>query len=163
MNTHVIAITHRGFELKEIGNFHIAEEDRAEVLTELKNSVGLCELMYLSTCNRVEFIFTSNLELNAAFLRKFFTALPSKTVEVTLKAISSCETYSGDAALEHLFSVASSLDSLVVGEREIITQVRNAYESSVQLGLAGDTIRLLINKTIATAKRIYTEIGRAHV
>ena len=49
--------------------------------------------------------------------------------------------YSTASAVEHLFSVASSLDSLVVGEREIITQVRKAFEECRNHGLSGDVIR----------------------
>ena len=53
-----------------------------------------------------------------------------------------------------MFNVAASLDSLVVGEREIITQVRNAYERCNHLGLTGDMIRLVIKRTIETAKKV---------
>ncbi|MGL4599447.1 MAG: glutamyl-tRNA reductase, partial [Bacteroidia bacterium] len=59
--------------------------------------------------------------------------------------------------LTHIFSVAASLDSLVVGEREIITQVRSAYENSSEMQLTGDTLRLLVRKTIETAKAVYTQ------
>jgi glutamyl-tRNA reductase len=63
----------------------------------------------------------------------------------------------GEASLQHLFYVASSIDSLVVGEREIITQVRAAYDLCNKLGLTGDRLRLLVKSTIETAKRVYTE------
>ena len=66
------------------------------------------------------------------------------------------EVYSGYEAVQHILKVASSLDSLVVGEREIITQVRKAYDFCNSLGLTGDFIRLLIKQTIETAKDIYT-------
>jgi glutamyl-tRNA reductase len=52
--------------------------------------------------------------------------------------------------------VASSLDSLVVGEREILTQVRTAFEQSIASGLAGDSLRLLLKKIVSTAKEVYT-------
>ena len=53
--------------------------------------------------------------------------------------------------------MASSIDSLVVGEREIITQVRKAYEECIQNNLCGDFIRVLVQNTISTAKKVYTE------
>ncbi|MCC6601018.1 MAG: glutamyl-tRNA reductase, partial [Crocinitomicaceae bacterium] len=64
--------------------------------------------------------------------------------------------FEGEEALKHLFEVASSLDSLVVGEREIITQVRNAYELCHKLDLTGDLLRLVVQKTIECAKKVYT-------
>jgi glutamyl-tRNA reductase len=63
----------------------------------------------------------------------------------------------GLSAVEHLLSVASSIDSMIVGEREIITQVRNAFELCKKNGLTGDFIRILLRHTIETAKRVYTE------
>ncbi|HTL82397.1 MAG TPA: glutamyl-tRNA reductase [Bacteroidia bacterium] len=161
MNLHIIAITHRNFDLSEIGLFHLSDEERGSVLQQVKKELELSEIMYLSTCNRVEFIFTSAQPLSGNFLAKFFSALPSRTFSISSKAVSSSEIFSGDEALTHIFSVASSLDSIVVGEREIITQVRNSFEESVKLGLSGDTIRLLINKTIETAKRVFTETAIA--
>ncbi|MFO0005579.1 MAG: glutamyl-tRNA reductase, partial [bacterium] len=67
--------------------------------------------------------------------------------------------FSGNSAIQHCFEVAASLDSLVVGEREIITQFRKAYELCHQIGTTGDFIRLLVKATIEAAKRIYTETG----
>jgi glutamyl-tRNA reductase len=57
--------------------------------------------------------------------------------------------------------VASSIDSMIVGEREIITQVRSAFETSRSQGLTGDFIRLLTRKVIETAKKVYTETNIA--
>ncbi|MBI3511172.1 MAG: glutamyl-tRNA reductase [Bacteroidetes bacterium] len=161
MNTHIIAITHRNFSPGEIGAFHLGDDRRVQVLNELKIVLGIQELLYLSTCNRVEFIFISEQEVNEKFVRKFFTAFPVKTVSLTTRAISSAEIYSGDEALRHIFSVASSIDSMVVGEREIITQVRNAFEEAKDSGISGDSIRLLIGKTIETAKKVYTDTAIA--
>jgi glutamyl-tRNA reductase len=67
------------------------------------------------------------------------------------------ETYSGKAAVKHALSVASSIDSMIVGEREIITQVRTSFEHCRDLGLTGDFIRLLMKQVIQTAKQVYTE------
>jgi glutamyl-tRNA reductase len=67
------------------------------------------------------------------------------------------ETYSGKQAVKHALSVASSIDSMIIGEREIITQVRTAFEHCRELGLTGDFIRLLMKQVIQCAKQVYTE------
>ena len=77
--------------------------------------------------------------------------------EEAQKAIKLAEIFNGEIAVNHLFKVASSLDSLVIGEREIITQVRKAYELCNSYHLTGDVIRLLVQRTIQLAKKIYTE------
>ena len=59
-------------------------------------------------------------------------------------------------AVRHMFEVASSLDSLVIGEREIITQVRKSFEESKEIGITGDTIRMVVERTINAAKDVYT-------
>ncbi len=71
--------------------------------------------------------------------------------------MNAAEVFSGQDAIEHSFRVASSLDSMVVGEREIITQVRTAYDNSYKMGITGDFIRLAVKHTVETAKQVYTE------
>ena len=92
------------------------------------------------------------------FLKKFFSHFRRDwgSVEINF-AIEKAQVFEGEHALRHLFKVASSLESLVVGEREIITQVRKSYEFCNLLGLTGDTIRLAIKQTIETAKQVYTD------
>lgn len=158
----ILALTHKNLELNEVGLFHLEEESQAQILSNIKNSLGLGELMYLSTCNRVEFVFTSKSTIDDDFLLNFFLAFNPNWRETELMfASQKAEVFEGEQAVEHLFKVASSIDSLVVGEREIITQVRNAFETSSKLGLTGDVIRLLIQQTIRVAKNIYTETSIA--
>ncbi|HYG51782.1 MAG TPA: glutamyl-tRNA reductase [Flavobacteriales bacterium] len=158
----VIAITHKLNGLNEVGKFHISDEDQQKRLQHLKNAAKLDELMYLSTCNRVEFYFVNKETLDDDFLVGFFMAFnPAWTETQLLSAIKSSEYYSGEEAVKHVFNVASSLDSMVVGEREIITQVREAFERSKGMGLTGDGIRLVVKKTIETAKEIYSKTNIA--
>lgn len=154
---HLLALTHRSIDLADIGRFHLAEENRTAVLERVKNSCGLSELMYLSTCNRVEFLFVTDATVDRKFIAQFFQAFNSQEAKFAEKA----ELFSGEAALQHLFEVSSSLDSLVVGEREIITQVRNSYEQGKEAGLTGDTLRILVRKAIETAKAVYTQTNIA--
>lgn len=148
--------------MNEVGLLHIEEDKQAERLNELKKTVHLDELMYLSTCNRVEFIFCTQEEVEFNFLMTFFqTLFPHFTKEQIGHFAHRGDMHKGLAAVEHMLAVASSIDSMIVGEREIITQVRNAFETSKKLSLTGDFIRLVMRHTIETAKRVYTETSIA--
>ncbi|MCR9170992.1 MAG: glutamyl-tRNA reductase [bacterium] len=163
LNTlHTIAFTHRNLPVSEIGNLHIDPNDQKERLTAFKEAMHLEELMFLSTCNRVEFLIVTEEIVDHSFLHRFFNALyPNLSEEQRTLFADSAEDYTGINAAEHLFSVASSVESMVVGEREIITQVRNAFEDCRKMQLTGDTIRLVMRHTIETAKKVYTETNIA--
>ena len=150
----IIAFTHRHFSFDEIGLFHLEDSVRIERLQRIKSKLKVKELMYLSTCNRVEFILNTNQEVDEFFLESLVSIfVPSNQFSL----ISKIEIFTDKKAVHHLFSLASSIDSLVVGEREIITQVRKAYEECIQNNLCGDFIRVLVQNTISTAKKVYTE------
>lgn len=156
-NFKIIAFTHKSTDVSNIGKLHVEANGLQERLQGLKNSVEADELMFLSTCNRVEFLLVTSEEINVNYLDKFFRNFYSSRTEEELKwAVSNASVFKGEKALQHLFMVASSIDSLVVGEREIITQVRNSYEQCFDFGVTGDLIRLIIKRTIETAKHIYT-------
>ncbi len=159
---HIIAFTHRNLELTDIGQLHIEETHQQERLQELKQALSLDEMMFLSTCNRVEFHFRTENEVDYDFVMNFFESLyPNFSREQIGHYAHRGDQFKGIGAVEHMLSVASSIDSMVVGEREIITQVRNAFENSKKLGLTGDFIRLLLRHTIETAKKVYTETSIA--
>jgi glutamyl-tRNA reductase len=156
-NFKILAFTHKVADLKEIGRFHLEVESQELQLKKFKEAAGLQELMFLSTCNRVEFLFVTEVEINHSFLKNFLrTFNPSLSDEETEDFSKKVLVFEGEEALRHLFRVASSIDSMVVGEREIITQVRGAYESCLKYGISGDIIRLAIKKTIEVAKNVYT-------
>ena len=154
----ILAITHKSADLSNIGNLHIDESEQKNRLSNLKDRAGLSELLYLSTCNRVEFLFCSEQETNQDFINHFLlTAYPNFSSEELSLLASLCLIFEGEEALFHLLQVTSSIDSMVVGEREIITQVRTAYDKSKEMNLTGDLIRLVIKRAIETAKQVYTE------
>ncbi|HRH11021.1 MAG TPA: glutamyl-tRNA reductase [Bacteroidia bacterium] len=153
----VIAFTHNNLSLEQIGKLHLDAEHQALVLGALKINFGLEELLFLSTCNRVEVIMKSDSEINTDLVKEICTFINRNIGENdTLTLSENAEIFQGEKAVEHLLRVASSLDSLVVGEREIITQVRKAYDYCNSLGLTGDLIRILVKHTIETAKDVYT-------
>ncbi len=155
---HIIAFTHRNMDVSNIGTLHISADIQTSRFEILKNKLKIQEIVFLSTCNRVEYIFNSNEALSIEFITQFFQELyPEMSNEQVDFYVNSAELYHRMDAVEHLLKVSSSIDSLVVGEREIITQVRQAFETARENKLSGDNLRLLMRHTIETAKKIYTE------
>ena len=159
---HTIAFTHRRFEASKIGVLHIEEADQAVRLLALKARFDIPELLFISTCNRVEISFFAPNEITNSWLFDFLQALYPQLASSTITDyLINLEIYKEEKAIEHAFSVASSIDSMIIGEREIITQVRTAYEHCRKVGLAGDRFRLLMKHVIETAKKVYTETSIA--
>lgn len=153
----VISFNHQNLPLEKLALLHLNEEVQSTFLGALKINFGFEELMLLSTCNRVEFFVCTDEEVNSTSIKKLLSFINSHLDEATLELLSTkVEIYEGEKAVAHVFEVASSLKSLVVGEREIITQVRKAYEFCNLLGLTGDFIRMVVKHTIETAKDVFT-------
>ncbi|MBL0046904.1 MAG: glutamyl-tRNA reductase [Bacteroidetes bacterium] len=159
----IIAFTHKTADLKNIGDLHIDDVLQQERLSNLKHNSNLQELLFLSTCNRVEFLFSTSEAITEEFTISFIqAAYPHFSITEVSQLAAGCLKFEGKEAMRHLLQVASSIDSLVVGEREIITQVRNAYDKSLGMNLTGDLLRLVIKRAIETAKQVYTETQIAH-
>ena len=155
---HLISYSHRNTDLNKLQELYLDGDILKERLECLKASLGVSEVLYLATCNRIELLWTS---CNAwapeqinAIIACLNPALSSEEIKNISLRISH---FQGEKAMEHLFRLSSSLDSLVVGEREIIAQVRKAYEQCHAMGLCGDDIRIAIKKAIHCAKDVYTE------
>lgn len=152
-----IAFTHKTLPFELIGKLHLSEDQQSAALTKLKDAFNFSELLFLSTCNRIELFVKTERDLNKTFVKELALFLNNRLSSSEAQVLSeAAELFEGDLAVEHLFKVASSLESLVVGEREIITQVRKAYDFCNSIGLTGDFMRLLTKQTIETAKDIYT-------
>ncbi len=159
---YTVAVTHKSFDLKELGKLHVEGAEEKTVLTKLKTKLHLDELIFLSTCNRVEIIFTSKRSIDKVFLASLFPLMNKELKNSEIKKFTnSAEVFNAHDAVNHVLRVASSLESLVVGEREIITQFRQAYEKCNALGLTGDFMRLLNKHTVETAKQVFTETNIA--
>lgn len=163
MNTFkVIAFTHKNLPLELIGKLHLSNERQKETLGAFKIHFRLEEFLFLSTCNRIELFIRNQGAPSLSLVREMALFLNSDlNHDEALKLSQSAEVHEGQMAVTHVLKVASSLESLVIGEREIITQVRKAYEFCSELNLTGDFIRLLIKQTIETAKDIYTNTNIA--
>lgn len=135
----------------------ICNEDLNTRLINLKNNLDIPEIFYIGTCNRVEFVFYGAHELTddfvAAFMEKMNFCVPAERLQCYLGQVNK---YSGMEALNHLFRMSCSLESLVVGEKEILSQVRKAYQRCRDAGFTGDFLRLVMDRLIKTAKEVYT-------
>ena len=153
----VVAITHKNFPLDTIGKFHFSDDERKNTLSLVKESCGMGEVMYLSTCNRVEFIFTLPHYVCPGVTAQMLKSTGVQLSDEEIRTIAAkAERHNGVEAAEHLLNVAASLDSAIIGEREIITQLRKAYEECAAFGLTGDDLRLIIRQCIQTAKEVFT-------
>ena len=168
-NFKLITVTHHKLNVNELDKFVIKYNDEAELGSKLKNlksQLDLEELYYLATCNRVQILIFDNKEIGLPFCKEIFKNinpnLQSADFEQAEKFI---DIHHGLDAIDHIFSVCSSIDSLVVGEREIIRQYRQAYEKCHSLGITGDNLRLVDKFTVQAAKDVYanTKIGEKPV
>jgi glutamyl-tRNA reductase len=117
------------------------------------------EALTLTTCNRVEILLTAE-DLDRAFQEVIRTwEDPPRRTEAGLKPY--IYAYRGDEAIQHLFRVAASLDSLVVGEPQILGQLKTAYREAVKNRSTGIITNRLLHKAFTVAKRIRTETGIA--
>ena len=158
-NYKIVTLTHKQAPLSELGQLMVqydSEQELREALQALKSAFGMDGLLYLSTCNRVTFLIDLPGHVSPDFLERF-----CKQVNPQLEA-SQCATLmaklvflEGEEALRHLFEVAASIDSMVIGEREILRQLREAYDRCTNWNLTGDNIRLAMKTTVEAAKEVY--------
>lgn len=122
------------------------------VLAELR-ARGFSEAVALSTCNRFELYVAgkSNEELASATLAAILEELAGTELGVY------AETREDADAVSHLFSVASGLDSIVVGETEILGQVKTGYESAKSAGMTGKRLNVLFQRALFVGKKVRTE------
>jgi glutamyl-tRNA reductase len=153
-----ISIHHHHFPLETIGDFSLAEEALEGTVNKLRKEFGIQEIMYLGTCNRIEFIFTLPHYVCPGFAFEFLKCIQPNLSDEVLRGIAGkVLRFNDEETVEHLFRVASGLDSMIVGEQEIITQLRKAYEVCENLKVTGDDLRLLIQAAIRVGKEVYTE------
>ncbi len=124
------------------------------------NSVPLLknvnELFLLSTCNRVELLFTSRRRQEA--VEEVKTLLMKHLGESSSHCLDSyCYIYERNDAVRHLFRVASSLDSMVVGEPQILGQIKTAYREATEYRTVGVILNRLLHKAFSVAKRVRSE------
>jgi glutamyl-tRNA reductase len=125
-----------------------------EPLRTLGQLDGIKEHYLLSTCNRVEVIYTTEnpAETKAKVLNFLFgDAVPGRELDKYVYH------YENEEAVQHLFMVASSLDSMIVGEAQILGQLKEAYRFSSEQKTSGSILNKLLHKSFFAAKRVRTE------
>ena len=153
----IIAFTHQQIDLQALGKLVICEQTLDDRLRNIQSELDIQEIFYLGTCNRVEFVFTSPSQVDKSFITKFLKVLDMGLPEAYLdQFISNVSVYEKSDALNHLLRISCSLESLVVGEKEILAQVRKAYESCRLAGFTGDYMRTIMDRVVKTAKEVYT-------
>jgi len=158
----VIGLNHRTAPVAIRERFWIGESARYEALLQLAKAEGIDEVVVLATCNRTEFLFWANdITLAGNSLLRFLT------VEYGLKLCEWKHFYQllDEAALVHIFRVASSMDSLVIGEPQIISQVKEAWKQAQKVGVTGRFLDAVLQKALTVSKRVRNEtaIGRSSV
>mgnify|MGYP006287076147 FL=1 len=150
-----ISHTSAPVELRECLAF--STEESRSTIQELKDHPEIREIIILSTCNRVEMLLTAH-DPQSAIQRVEAHIARSRDVNVA-RLRQSMYTYTGAEAVRHLFRVASSLDSMVVGEPQILGQVKAAYKTAVESRATGVILNRLLHKAFSVAKRIRSETG----
>ena len=132
-------------------------DDVARALVQLKKLAGIDEAVLLSTCNRTEFYVVSNEDDNGQ-LQSWLQNDQSLDTE----AQNALFTLDKDDAIRHIFRVACGLDSMVLGEPQILGQLKDAYRQAQQAGTVGSRLSRLFQHTFSVAKKVRTdtEIGR---
>lgn len=157
MKLRMIGCSHHETPLEVREQLAFSTEQVSQALAELKERYPESEAVLLSTCNRVE-LYCGSLEPDRLPSSEDLERFLSEFHRLSLRTIQENFTYRQDAqAIEHLFSVASSIDSLVVGESQISAQVRNAYERSKLEGIAGPVMHSLFQHANQVSKRVTTE------
>lgn len=157
----VLALTHQRLSLEDVGRFHLDPEAKRAAGMRLLEAGLARECFFITTCNRAELVLVASAEgpVNVADVLSAWK--PELSGDALGTAARAAVLFEGDDAVRHLMSVASSLESLVVGEREILAQVRDQYQHCKLLGLTGDRLRVLMKQVVTTAKRVYTETAIA--
>jgi glutamyl-tRNA reductase len=157
MSLVVVGLSHRSAPVGVLERAAVSVADAGKVLGQLLEREHVAEALLLSTCNRVEIY---------AVVATFHGGLADITDALACQSTIALEGLSehlyvhyGPAGVEHLFSVASGLDSMVVGEPQILGQLRTAYAGAERAGTIGRTLHEVVQQALRVGKRVHTETG----
>lgn len=155
MSLLVVGLSHRSAPVAVLEAAAVPATDAGKVLCELLKREHIAEAMLLSTCNRVEVY---------AVVHTFHGGLADITDVLARQSAMALDQLSDHlyvhyaaAGVEHLFTVASGLDSMVVGEPQILGQLRTAYAGAEQAGTVGRTLHETVQQALRVGKRVHTE------
>ncbi|MBD3401517.1 glutamyl-tRNA reductase [candidate division GN15 bacterium] len=132
-------------------------ETRQADLERLKNALGLTELLYLATCNRVEVLYVTEQEgAESRLLHRLIDFFFRGKREISFFP-NDFYHFTGREAMTHLFRTVASLESLVVGETQITGQFKQAWQDAAQAGLSGPMLDSLAQEALRVAKKVKRE------
>jgi glutamyl-tRNA reductase len=151
----VAGLSHRTAPVETREQVAIAEAELAEAYRSLLLRVHVDEGVILSTCNRVEVVAAAqNPDAAAAEILDFLRESPDTEIENFDEHV---YVHRGPEAVRHVFRVAASLDSMVVGEPQILGQLKDSYTKGAGLGSTGTVLHRLFHKSFSAAKRVRAE------
>ncbi|WP_049793640.1 glutamyl-tRNA reductase [Hoyosella subflava] len=157
MSVLMLGVSHRSAPVPVLERVAIADPDRPKMLDRILTSAHVSEAMVVSTCNRVEVYAVVDAfhgalaDLTNILADHSGLGLGDLTRHMYVR-------YS-EAAAEHLFAVASGLDSIVVGEQQILGQIRSSYAEADAHNTVGRTLHELAQQALRVGKRVHTETG----
>ncbi len=152
----VIGVSHRTAPLPVREALAFPRDQLRDALLRLRAETGAGEVMILSTCNRVE-LYARQDDPGAVDALESFLARYHARDGRELQAV--VYRYADADAIRHAFRVAASLESMVIGEPQILGQVKEAYQAAEAAGTLGSALNALRNRSLAAAKRVRTETG----
>jgi glutamyl-tRNA reductase len=161
MSIVLVGLNHKTAPVEVRERLAFSDEALTEGLRALVDGETVREGLIVSTCNRVEVLTASaggNDPEAVGQLSEFLSRARSVPVELFSGHL---YTHADEAAVRHVFRVASSLDSMVVGEPQVLGQVRRAYSLAVEAGTAGRVLHRLVHHALRVAKRVRSETGVA--
>src|SRR3954452_14807354 len=157
MSLLAVGVSHRTAPVALLERFAMAADDRVKALHELVASDHVSEALVLATCNRVE-VF--------AEVERFHGGVTDVSRVLARQAGASVEELSPyvtvhyeDQAVSHLFTVAAGLDSMVVGETQVLGQLRTAYALAREQGTVGRALHPVAQRALRVGKRVHTDTG----
>jgi glutamyl-tRNA reductase len=161
MSILLVGLNHKTAPVEVREQLAFSDEACSASLRQLVDGEVVREGLIVSTCNRVE-ILTAMGEAREELAQHRITQFLSEARSVPRERFSQhIYSHSDDAAVRHLFRVAASLDSMVVGEPQVLGQVRRAYSLAVEAGTTGRVLNRLVHHTLHVAKRVRSETGIA--
>ena len=157
MHILVVGTNHRACPIELRERLAFREEQLQSAYAALRHELGLREALILSTCNRVE-IYAGVERLHGTFER-LDTFLGAHSQLPSDRLIGALYRHQEPTSVQHLFSVASGLDSMVLGETEILHQVKSAYDLARQHGTTGKVLNVLFQKALNAGKAVRARTG----
>ncbi len=154
----LFGVSHRSAPLDLRERLVVPEKDLRSEVSRLASADAVDEGFILSTCNRTELLAHVTAPRGEETLRQFLVGRGSVTAD---ELAQHAYLHAGQDAVRHLFRVAASLDSMIVGEPQILGQVKEAYAAAHAAGAARTVLDGLLQRAFAVAKRVRTETGIA--